>query len=159
MQAAVQSLRRMVGLSATWQTATGLTGQAAAAIERVGVATLPKEAPLPHAIVGPLPSFGFKRYAGGLGNYLEPWGLLQIYLAMATPPDLPQEMAEFQTMAFAEGILFDLAALAGADDPGQTVCHLSITDMELLGWQESAVEHRRSLGHFWHGNVLVRWGT
>lgn len=115
---AMLSLHRMASASATFQTRAKLQTQGEAE-KRIHLPWQEAdEAPLPCAVIMHPDGGGLVWYlwTGGQGNYLRPRGTLQLKLIdrIAWPDD--QDRSEIDFVNFCDGVLSDIAELAGVSD-------------------------------------------
>lgn len=158
---AAQKLRRMVSLSATFQSATGTltdTDAAAFVLEKLAGAQTVR----PYAVVSFDEHYGHKLIAGGVQNQLRPFGSLLLYLTRDTDVNYYDDAisAGNTAMNFFGGVLDDVVALAAADDPGSAdgTSHLAVTNTEMIDFNETAPETWNSLGRWFYGVFRVDWG-
>ena len=161
-------LRRMVSLSATFQSARGVDGgtdeeNAAAALEFVFLKSLVGNQPSrPFAVVSMGESFDWAVVSGGDANHLRPSGSLFLFLTVDTDPQFLEDRvsAEWTAWDFFSGVIEDIAVLANADDPGSEFeeSHLSIVGISLVGWGENDRDEWKSQGRFYEAGILIRWG-
>lgn len=159
---AASKMRRMVGLSPTWQEAIAgllLPDEAPANVWlRNVIGTVPR----PFGVVGPGQLSSYELVAGGDQNYFRESGGVQLYLACDTPPEFREDdlQAEHFAANFFGLVMADVMSLAAADDPDSEdgTSHLMLTGSQHRIFDRVDERKRQSLGDFYFSVWDIPWG-
>lgn len=105
----------------------------------------------PFVVIERGPGFGYSEIGGGAGNLLRPYGSLRIKIAERDrfPSDIDSSLTDFSN--FAEGVISDLAGVAGADD-----------NLTIVGVEQEDEPFFHELGsrqRYWWQPFVIRWAN